>query len=182
MLHNEDGESIDFLMTHREEIFGTSWSVIELIRLTESKSSRVQSWALETLNTYWKTDTTLLIKELSEHPEANVDEYLLNLLFHCTEEHQEVLTVEILTGLQEPFRRILSRVNSHRATKARVYQFFDWCLTNKTEHITVFVALLDWISAGPDRSLAVTRLLSISQHHNIKLPFSVHEHTIRREP
>lgn len=182
MLQHADGETIEFFIQHMSTIFGEQWSVLELLRLTESQSLSVRKFAINKLHIYWEQNPKLLVCELSEHPEPHMESYLLDILENCITENVDIINDELLHIVQVPFRRILGRVNSGRNSKLRVLAFFDWCLLHKNEYVGVFEPLLSWLSAGPDRELAVTRLLQLSHHHPIALPFSIQETTIRRNP
>ncbi len=156
-----------------EHITNTNWTVDILLYVCDHTKKEVQAFGRRMITQHFSDDkgVSLLVK-LQEHPTKDMQFFVTNYLDNYAKDNEAVIL-----KLESYFKSILFNINTHRATKTRVYGFLKQEAI-KSKKIALMVVRLIRAVLGTktmlDNSNNIDVLLAIMEAHpEIDIPMSV---------
>jgi len=162
--------SCDFFETH---ISPTHWTTNMLLYACDHTKNDVQAFGRKMITQHFTEDKGLpLLLKLQEHPTKDMQFFVTNYLDNYAKDNEAVIL-----KLEHFFKSSLFNINTHRATKTRIYAFLE---AESIKNITVAKMTITLISSvlgtsiKKDTSHNIDVLLTIAEHHpDLEVPLLI---------
>lgn len=160
-----------------EKIDSKNWTVEMLLYACDHVKEDVQSFGRKMVTKYFSEEKGLpLLLKLQEHPTKNMQFFVTNYLDAYAKNN-----VEVILKLEHYFKTSLFNINTHRATKTRIYSFLEQESLKNEEVAKMTVRIINSIldtKTIKDKSKNIDVLLAIKEAYlAIEVPLQINELT-----
>lgn len=154
-------------------IKASNWTVDLLLYASDHTKPEVQAFGRKMITSHFSEDKGLpLLLKLQEHPTKSMQFFVTNYLDNYAKDN-----VAVILKLEQFFKTSLFNINTHRATKTRIYTFLEQESIKDKDVAAMTVRLIEAVLGTKtkiDQSHHIDMLLTISETHaDLKIPLII---------